>query len=367
MKSEDEPLIGGKIRLARRGKKGTWTGEFWHNGKHRRKSFHTKNRKVAEEEATKLAAKLLEGNLPEALKKYPIGQAMNDFIDNARLDKRDHKTIKEFEKVFKRWKKHLLSLGVTNLQQIRPEHYEQYRRIQADAGRSGTTIHNHYRVINQLMNWAKRHRRIHDNPLNEIRVRKPKPKQKSVPTMLQVNQILELASPQDRPIIALAAFAGGRIMDIGTRLPQDIDLKGNWVNFVARDIGAPKGAKSRKVPLHPRLKAILSTVSSRKGTWLFTARPSRKHPNGDNHLNSKLVNERFKKNAASLGMKVGRNDGFTFHSLRRFFKTHCINHRIPQRVVDIWMGHSDRSVGSYYYELHDHKSQEFMKEVPFPE
>jgi integrase len=368
MEQQKEPLvICEMIKLWRRGKKGIWTAEYWHNGKHHRKSLGTRNQKVAEQEATKLAARILEGTLPEALKRYPVTQAMNDFIEQARLDGRDHKTIKKYETVFKGWIGHLSSVGVTNLQQIRPEHYEQYRRKQADAGIGGRTIHNHFLVIKQLMNWAKRHRRILDNPLHEMRLIKPKPKKKPVPTLNQVNQILNNASARDLPVLALAAFAGGRIGDIRTRHNGDIDLQGNWVHFLARDAASPKGGKSRKVPIHPRLKSILIKLVKGRGPWLFTAKASKNHPYGDHHLNAKLINERFKRIVTKLGMKAGRMDGFTTHSLRRFFETHCINHRVPQRVVDIWMGHSDRSMGAYYYALNDDESQAFMKEVPFPE
>lgn len=369
MEQQKEPLvICEMIKLWRRGKKGIWTAEYWHNGKHHRKSLRTRNQKVAEKEATKLAARILEGNLPDSLKKYPLSQAMNDFVEQARLDGRDHKTILEYEKVFKGWKAYLTSMGVRTLQQITTEHYEQYRRLQAETGKkNGTTIHNHFRVIKQLMNWAKRHRRIHDNPLHEIRVAKPKPKQKPVPTLAQINLILMHASERDRPILAMAAFAGGRIGDIRTRHQGDMDLEDNWIHFVAREAASPKGGKSRKVPIHPRLKSILLTLARSRGPWLFCSKPSTKHPDGGNHLNDKLVNERFKRIVAKLGMNTGRMNGFTTHSLRRFFETHCINSGIPQPVVDAWMGHSDRSMRAYYYRLDDKESQKFMKEVLFPE
>ena len=75
----------------------------------------------------------------------------------------------------------------------------------------------------------------------------------------------------------------------------------------------------------------------------------------------------MKKIAKSLGMPVGRkNDGFVTHSLRHFFETHCINCGVPQRVVDVWMGHTgDKSMVAVYYRLGDTDSQRFMKQVSF--
>ena len=56
-----------------------------------------------------------------------------------------------------------------------------------------------------------------------------------------------------------------------------------------------------------------------------------------------------------LKIHAGRqNGGFTVHSLRHFFKTHCINCGIPKPVVDAWQGHKiDMSVGAQYYKLSD--------------
>ena len=68
-----------------------------------------------------------------------------------------------------------------------------------------------------------------------------------------------------------------------------------------------------------------------------------------------------------MGLPVGlKENGYTIHSLRHFFETFAVNSRIPQPVVDAWMGHQGvRSMGKVYYELADAESQRFMGEVPF--
>jgi integrase len=67
-----------------------------------------------------------------------------------------------------------------------------------------------------------------------------------------------------------------------------------------------------------------------------------------------------------LGMPIGREAGYTLHSLRRFFETFCVNARVPQRAVDVWMGHrSDRSMGAIYYSISSTESQAMMADVPF--
>ena len=69
----------------------------------------------------------------------------------------------------------------------------------------------------------------------------------------------------------------------------------------------------------------------------------------------------------SLSIPEGRKDGgFTLHSLRNFFETETVNQRIPQRVIDTWLGHNaDRSMGAQYYRLNDDESQSMMRSLRF--
>jgi integrase len=70
----------------------------------------------------------------------------------------------------------------------------------------------------------------------------------------------------------------------------------------------------------------------------------------------------------SLGIPAGRHTGFTFHSLRSFFKTFAINAGVPKEVVDVWQNHApDRAASHVYYKLTDSESQRFMLTVPFGE
>jgi integrase len=78
------------------------------------------------------------------------------------------------------------------------------------------------------------------------------------------------------------------------------------------------------------------------------------------------LNDSFKALLKKLNLPIGRDNGYTIHSLRHSFETICINASIPQRVVDAWLGHnSDRSMAAVYYRLSDEESQKFMLMVPF--
>ena len=112
---------------------------------------------------------------------------------------------------------------------------------------------------------------------------------------------------------------------------------------------------------------ILEALPTANLKWYFTTSPSQRYPAGGHWINPKRLNDDFLKIVEQLGILAGRKTGgFTVHSFRHFFKTHCINCGVPKPVVDIWQGHKiDMSVGAMYYKLSDEDSQRFMKMVSF--
>ena len=83
-------------------------------------------------------------------------------------------------------------------------------------------------------------------------------------------------------------------------------------------------------------------------------------------MNPQKLNERFVKVVKNLGLPSGRENGLTVHSLRHFMETHSLNHGVPQRAVDIWLGHTGgKTMSAVYYSLSDAESQNFMSRLPF--
>ena len=181
--------------------------------------------------------------------------------------------------------------------------------------------------------------------------------------------VLAIALAFLMPIIAVAAFTGRRSGEIEHLLVEDVDFGGNWIHFVSRPGAETKTGNTTKVPIHPRLRKILKQVPKSNSKWFFTAPRSHQFPTGGHHLNMRDINEQFQALLVQLGVPAGKkNGGFTFHSLRSFFKTFCIHAGIPREVVDKWQDHSgDRrpSASDLYYRLSDEDSQTFIKKVPF--
>lgn len=132
--------------------------------------------------------------------------------------------------------------------------------------------------------------------------------------------------------------------------------------------GERKGAATRAVAIHPRLRPVLEACHRKDNHgYLFPAPPSNRYPAGDHHLNPRTVNEQFKALATKHGFDVGRSDqGLTLHALRRTFKTACLDAGVPEPLVNIWLGHEDASgMNKHYYR--PQQAHQWMARVPFGE
>ena len=364
----DEPnriRVGERLTIFPRGAKKIWCADFWQDGVHRKVSLKTSNKKVAIERATKLAADLMGGTYRQAPPAITVKQAVEDYLTSLKTENRARKTLVKYRGVFDLFLAYLERQRVTRLGQVTAGHFDRYRAERKET-RHQKTIYCEGVIIKQLFKWAKSRKLIAENPLSEIKLNKPPMEPKAGPSLEQLNTILTAADEPLRSELTVLAFTGMRAGELQRLRPEDVDLAGGWVNIRSRPGAETKTRQSRKVPIHPRLRAVLAALPKTRRSWLFTAAASKKFPTGDNHINVKRMNEQFTRLVGKLEMPVGRDNGFVIHSLRHFFETFTVNASIPQRGVDTWLGHrSDKSMAAIYYKLSDAESQSFMAKVPF--
>ncbi|HVK08499.1 MAG TPA: site-specific integrase [Gemmataceae bacterium] len=357
--------IGNRVTIYTRGRKKTYVADFWQDNVHRRISLKTPNMKIAIERATRLAAELDQGSYHRPPADVTTQQAVDDYLAHLRTENRARKTLTKYTGVLNAFVVFLTQLRITRLAKVGARHFDQYRALRA-ATRHRKTVYVESVVLKQLFRWAKSRRYLTDNPLADIKLGKPVAEPKGGPSLDQVNQLLGAADERLRSQLAVLAYTGMRSGELQRLRPEDVDLGAGWIHIVSRAGAETKTRTSRKVPIHDRLRPILSAVSNKKRDWLFQSAPSDKYPTGGRPMNTKRLNDCFTRLLKSLGLPAGRKDGFVIHSLRHFFETFTVNAGIPQRVIDTWLGHrSDKSMAAVYYRLADAESQAFMKKVPF--
>jgi len=361
----DRVRVGDRVTIYPRGAKKTWVADFWQDGTHKKQSLKTSNKKVATERATKLAADLIGGTYQTPPPAFTVQQAADDYIALQQTEERAKKTVVKYRGVLDLFIEYLERNKVTKLAQVTAAHLDRYR-AERKATKHPKTVYCEGVIVKQLFKWAKSRKLIADNPLTDVKLNKPPLEPKPGPSLAQVNALLSAAEEPRKSQLAVLAFTGMRAGELQRLRPEDIDLVGGWVHIRSRPGAETKTRTSRKVPIHPRLRAVLEGLPAGRREWLFTAEPSRKYPGGGHHMNVKRLNEQFTRLVKRLDMPAGRADGFVIHSLRHFFETFTVNEGIPQRAVDTWLGHrSDKSMAAIYYKLSDADSQSFMAKVPF--
>ncbi len=280
------------------------------------------------------------------------------------MEERARKTLVKYRGILQTLVQFLRELNVTQMTRFGAAHFDRFR-AHRKKDHQLKTLYNEGVVVKQFCRWAKRRKIILENPLEEIKLSKPKLIPKAGPELNQINMLLEEGKGKMHVMVATLAFTGIRSGELQRLRREDVDLTGNWIHIVSRPGAETKTRSSRKIPIHPRLRQILVNWPVSSGLY-FTAEPSAKFPEGDHCISTKKLNERFGGLLSKFNLPKGRAEGFTIHSLRHSFETICINAGIPQRAVDAWQGHSsDQSTGAVYYRLADVDSQVFMLKVPF--
>ncbi|MDB5356907.1 MAG: site-specific tyrosine recombinase XerD [Phycisphaerales bacterium] len=372
--------IGDKVRVRPRGKRGIYVAEFWHNGKHQRRSLKTSRLDLARQRAVQIEAQLATGGpitapaKPTVPTAYPLRASVQEYLDAKDAEGAKPKTCVKYRQwLLDSFVPFLEVHQMTNLDQVTPAMFDLYRNDRKRT-QSEKSLYTGLTIVKQFFKWCSGGGRdyLSKNPLCRCKVKKPYTQPKFAPTPEQVNAILDAVVGERKKQIALAAFVGLRAQEIQMLAVRSIDLDAGWVRVVARDGWTPKTRQARKVPIHPRLAAMLGerTGEAAGGNgrpYFFCAPPSRRYPQGGHHMNVKELNEDLQKIAKKLGIPTGRkNDGLTLHALRHYFETQCVDSGVPQFVVDSWMGHvGQASMGRLYYGLTDKKNLSYIQSVKF--
>lgn len=359
--------VGDRVTIYPRGKQKIYVADFWHDGRHKRLSLGTRNLKVATQRAVRLDADLAAGVFKAPPPPTTIRQAVADYLSFLKIEGRARKTIVRYDGELSKLRDFLEALRVTQLGQIKPVLLDKFRAHCKALGHGPRTMFHESVVVKQWIKWCHRRHLVAENPLADYKLTKPVIEPRDGPTLEQVNSILAAARGPRQIQFAVLAFTGMRSGELQRLRPEDVDLQGGWIRIVSRDGGETKSRRSRKVPIHPRLRDLLTTMPKAKRPWYFTAGASSRYPTGDHWINPKRLNEDFIELITKLKLPASRKEnGFTIHSLRHFLETFCVNTGIPQRVIDTWLGHrSDQSMAAVYYKLSDADSQAFMERVPF--
>src|SRR5260370_10895532 len=154
-----------------------------------------------------------------------------------------------------------------------------YRGERVEAGAAPKTVYTESVVIRQLVNFALSRGLINDDPLKELRLKKPKPSPQPCWTQTEVEKILSASCEPERSRFLVLADTGMRVGELRYLTWDDVDLDHNIVHIRPKEGWQTKTADRRSIPMTPRVRELLQSLP-RRWRWVFTARPSTKYPQG---------------------------------------------------------------------------------------
>lgn len=325
---------GEKVTLFKRGKKGIWQMDFHYQG-HRTVSTKTTKKKLAMRKALLLEAAFIDGTFAQSTadstrtqsigsKRIRIGEAIKQYIDYHKSKGSRPKTLVKYRGILELFEETLLGCGCEWMDQFQIEYFDKFRTTRI-ASVSKATMHNDTSNIKRFFHWCVGRGLIISNRLESVSSVKPRRRTKEVLVLQQIRDVVAQATKLRKYVFAMLAFTGMRISEARNLRVEDVDFRNNWIHIVSRQGYENKTDQDWKLPLHRELKTILLEKDWPKTGWFFTALPSSKYPDGNHHINPRRINEDFKTVLAGLDIPAGKKqNGFTVHSLRHFFKTHCI-------------------------------------------
>ncbi|MEX2308416.1 MAG: site-specific integrase [Pirellulales bacterium] len=218
------------------------------------------------------------------------------------------------------------------------------------------TIHNDVVAIKQLVNFAVRRKMIHENPLAELKLKKPKNSPQPYWMRDQVELILKSTSPRYQALFHFLADTGTRIGEARWLTWDDVDFSNKFVHIRPKDGWQPKTGDQRVIHLSDDLHHVLSKLP-RSSKWVFTAPRTERFPTGDRQISARRALAHLKTVLKKIGLPGH------LHTFRHSFISHALIAGAKESVVREWVGHVDPEIMKIYIHIADKYSRSAMHEI----
>ena len=344
-----------------------WYAEYCLLGKQRWKALGTTNKGQAVREAHALCQRLHQGQTDLPRTRVTVKQVVDDYLELQRARGRAPKTIEKYELVTRNLLVWAGGNGDRLAQGLGEDDFWSFHRWLQKAGLKPKTCYDRLTIIKQVFKSAQRRRLIATNPFGGLSISKPESAQQPCFTPQQVGLLLSAADDHDRPIYAVMAYAGLRFGEV--RDLQWLDLLlglGEPGYIVVRrggSGGTTKSRRVRRVPINPELRKLLDGLE-RKRDRVFSARPSKKHPQGDGPLNERRVLVALKRLCRRCHFVNFKQ--YKLHTFRHSFASMCARNNISYKYALEWMGHRSSDILDLYYTMFDDTAEAAMRSINYP-
>jgi integrase/recombinase XerD len=200
-----------------------------------------------------------------------------------------------------------------------------------------------------------------------VKIEEPVPTEQPCFTPAQVVALLANADPHEAAIFATMAYLGLRFGEVRDLRWSDILWDQGANGFVVIRRGGStrnrtKNKKVRRIPLNPNLKPYLAALP-RTFENIFTARPSKKYPEGGGPISGRRLLLSLKRLCKRC--KFENSKKYKLHTFRHAFASMCARNNISHKYALEWMGHSSSEILDLYYTMFDEVAEAAMKTIAY--
>jgi integrase len=243
-------------------------------------------------------------------------------------------------------------------------------------GYASKTIRNELVTLAQVHKWLLAEKHLIGEPIR-VRLRKVESERPYCYTTAQVAAMVAhcRANPSinwlGNVIVALAT-TGLRISELASLKWSDFDLRRSRLTLTDetgqsgtrnKNRRQLKSGRSRSLPVHPDLAAILTDIP-RHGPHVFQGpRRGRLKPDTVRQVLIREVLTPLAKRFPTVNGEKGFIDG-RLHSFRHYFASRCAqDSQVSEYETMNWLGHADSAMVRHYFHLHDEESQRRMSQM----
>lgn len=353
MTRRNSEKIGEHIRIYQRAD--TWYANYQLDGKQRRESLATSNKKLAVRKALLLDRKISDGALAPAIVPATISEVIEAYKQYLVTEQRRHKTKTKYWGILQHVQELADELHRSSILQLDLRFVDLFRARRSQVC-APITVYHGTMLVRQLVKFAVTRRMTPTDSLAGLKLKRPKPTTQPCFDADQIEQILVNAKPPHDATFLLLAETGLRIGEAVWLAWTDVDLERNVIRVRAKDDWKPKTGDERAVPITDRLRAFLE-ARPRHSRWVLTAQPTRQHPSTDRQIDARRALRALKRVLKRLGIE-GK-----LHTFRHTFISRSLTGGIEEAVVRSWVGHVDPDIMRLYTHISSSVSQDRIRRL----
>ena len=227
---------------------------------------------------------------------------------------------------------------------------------------SESFIHHHIYSLKVFFNWLEQTGKIIENPISNLRFKRPKPNTRESLSQEEINQLFEnTINSKETAILHLFYSCGLRRAEAENLNTSDIHFNTNLLY-----VREGKGAKRRVIPINEQVKkdlesyynnerVSLSFGEGRKGGAEESRQGNEKEVFMTNERGNRMSGNSYNRALKEILKRAEIEKEITLHHLRHSIATHLLENGLSIEFVRDFLGHSHLEATQIYAKVSNYQ------------